>query len=280
MTETAVRTVRDYRTEEKPKWCPGCGDFAVLSAMYKALAALQVPRHEVVIVSGIGCSSRLPYFVRTYGLHAVHGRALPIAQGVKLGNPNLTVLAVGGDGDFFSIGPGHIPHAAARNVDVTAIVMDNSVYGLTKGQTSPTTPLGYKTKTTPYGSIVRPLQPVLMALAYGASFVARGYSAKPQQVADLIVQGVRHKGFAFIHVMSPCTEFNNTYNYLDAIVEEIPADHDVRDAEAALRLALREEGVHLGVFYAVARPIYEDEERAFVDRPQPFDLGEYMQRYL
>src|SRR3990170_7875203 len=162
--EAEVLTVKEYKSGDKPTWCPGCGDFGVLSATYKALAALQLKPHEVVFVSGIGCSSRMPYFMRTYGFHGVHGRALPIAQGVKLAAPQLTVFAVGGDGDLFSIGAGHMPHAAARNVDITVINMDNSIYGLTKGQTSPTSARGHKTKSTPYGALVEPMNPVLMEL--------------------------------------------------------------------------------------------------------------------
>ncbi len=281
MTETLVLTAKDYKSDVKPTWCPGCGDFGVLSAVYKAMAQLQLRPDQTVAVSGIGCSSRIPYFLRTYGIHGIHGRALPIAQGVKLANPELTVLVFGGDGDFFAIGAGHLPHVCARNVDITAIVMDNSTYGLTKGHTSPTSPIGQKTKSTPYGQIVQPLNPVLLAITYGASFVARGYSAKPQQLTDLIVQGIKHKGFAFIHVESPCTEFNNTFNYFDSAVEDLPPDWDPTDREAAMHLALTEEKVHLGVFYKVETPTtYELNARHWAGTPEPFDPNRFFEKYM
>jgi 2-oxoglutarate ferredoxin oxidoreductase subunit beta len=250
----------------------------VLSATYKALATLQLPPHETVIVSGIGCSSRMPYFLRTYGFHGVHGRSLPIAQGVKLAAPHLTVLAVGGDGDLFSIGAGHIPHAAARNIDITVINMDNSIYGLTKGQTSPTSPSGHKTKSTPYGALVQPMNPVLMALSFGATFVARGYSAKPKLLTDLIVQAVRHKGFSFVHVVSPCTEFNNTFTYFDAHVADLPASHDNSNAAAAIALAVAEDKVNLGVFYQIEKPTF-DEASHRLSQTKPIDVEEYFKRY-
>ncbi len=271
--------VKDYKSEVKPVWCPGCGDFGVLSATYKALTALQLKPHEVVVVSGIGCSSRIPYFMRTYGIHGVHGRPLPIATGVKMANPSLTVLAMGGDGDLMSIGGGHLPHAAARNVDVTVVLMDNQTYGLTKAQASPTSPLGHVSKSTPYGFIAKPLNPVLLALSYGATFVARGYSAKANELADLLAQAIRHPGFAFIHVQSPCTEFHNTYNLYDQLVEDVPADHDPSDLRAALNLAMTQDKVYLGLLYRERRDVFEDRVRHFVEEVQPFDLEAYLRRF-
>lgn len=278
MSTTSALTVQNYKSDVRPTWCPGCGDFGVLTATYKALAALQLSPHDVVFVSGIGCSSRMPYFMHTYGFHGVHGRALPIAQGVKLAAPHLTVFAVGGDGDLFSIGAGHMPHAAARNVDITVINMDNAIYGLTKGQTSPTSPRGQKTKSTPYGAIVEPMNPVLMALSFGATFVARGYSARPKQLSDLIVRGVRHKGFSFVHVVSPCAEFNNSFNYFDSAVEDLPADHDTSNVAAAIGLAVTENRVHLGVFYQIERPTF-DEATVHLAEAKAFDAEEFFERY-
>ncbi len=272
-----VLTVKDYRGDQKPVWCPGCGDFGVLSATFKALAALQLPKHQVVVVSGIGCSSRAPYFMSTFGFHGVHGRALPIATGIKLTRPDLTVLVMGGDGDLMAIGMGHLPHAAARNIDVTCIMMDNQTYGLTKAQASPTSFVGHKTKSTPYGVIAKPMNPVLMALAAGATFVARGYSAKPNELAQLIVQGIRHKGFSFIHVHSPCAEFYNTYDFYDQRVTEMPAGWDTSDLKAAMELALTEERVHLGVFYQAERPVYELQVRELEPRREEFDLARFLQ---
>ena len=278
--EAVSLTVKDYKSEVKPVWCPGCGDFGVLSAMYKALAALQLKPHETVVVSGIGCSSRIPYFLRTYGIHGVHGRPIPIATGVKMANPGLTVFAMGGDGDLMSIGAGHLPHAAARNIDITVVMMDNQVYGLTKAQASPTSVTGQISKSTPYGAIARQLKPAVLALAYGASFVARGYSARANEMSDLIVQGVQHHGFSFIHVQSPCTEFNNTYSQYDELVTEVPSEHDTSDLSAALQLALTEEQVHLGVFYRdESRAAFERRSREFVEEVGEFKLEEYLRRF-
>jgi len=272
--------VKDYKSGVKPVWCPGCGDFGVLSATYKALTTLQLKPHEVVVVSGIGCSSRIPYFMRSYGIHGVHGRALPIATGVKLANPALTVFAMGGDGDLMSIGAGHLPHAASRNVDITVVMMDNQTYGLTKAQASPTSVTGHISKSTPFGSIARPLKPVVLALAYGATFVARGYSARANEMSELIVQGVQHHGFSFIHVQSPCTEFHNTYNYYDEAVTDVPPEHNTSDLAAALHLALTEERVHLGLFYRDdAQESFDRRSREFVEEVSEFNVDEYLRRF-
>jgi 2-oxoglutarate ferredoxin oxidoreductase subunit beta len=278
--QEVLLSVRDYKSDVKPVWCPGCGDFGVLSATSKALVALQLKPHEVVVVSGIGCSSRIPYFLRTYGIHGVHGRPIPIATGVKMANPSLTVFAMGGDGDLMSIGAGHLPHAASRNVDITVVMMDNQIYGLTKAQASPTSVTGQITKSTPFGALSRQLKPVLLALAYGATFVARGYSARANDLSELIVQGVQHRGFSFIHVQSPCTEFNNTYDHYDEVVAEMPPGHDTSDLAAALHLALTEERVHLGLFYGdESREAFEQRSREFVEEVGEFNLDEYLRRF-
>jgi 2-oxoglutarate ferredoxin oxidoreductase subunit beta len=278
--EEVLLSVRDYKSDVKPVWCPGCGDFGVLSATSKALVALQLKPHEVVVVSGIGCSSRIPYFLRTYGIHGVHGRPIPIATGVKMANPSLTVFAMGGDGDLMSIGAGHLPHAAARNIDITVVMMDNQIYGLTKAQASPTSVTGQISKSTPFGAVAKQLKPVLLALAYGATYVARGYSARANELSELIVQGVQHRGFSFIHVQSPCTEFNNTYSYFDEVVTEVPPEHDTSDQAAALHLALTEEQTHLGVFYRdESREAFEQRSREFVEEVGEFNLDEYLKRF-
>ncbi len=278
-TEAEALTVKDYKSGDKPVWCPGCGDFGVLSATYKALATLQLQRKDVVVVSGIGCSSRTPYFMSTFGLHGVHGRALPIATGMKLANPELTVLVMGGDGDLMSIGAGHFPHACARNVDITCVMMDNQTYGLTKAQASPTSFAGHKSKSTPYGVVSKPMVPVLFALSSGATFVARGYSAKPNDLTELIVQGVKHQGFSFIHVQSPCAEFLNTYDYYDQHIEELPPDWNRHDLKAAIALALSEEKIHLGVFYEEARPVFSKVVHEFEPEHKQFDLATYLERF-
>ena len=166
-----------FKSELKPIWCPGCGDFGVVQALYRALSSIGRPPHEVAFISGIGCSSRIPGYTTAYGFNTVHGRALPIAQGIKLANPDLLVLVAGGDGDGFSIGGGHVPHAIRRNLDITYLVMDNQVYGLTKGQLSPTSPKGLQTVTSAYGSLEQPINPLLAVLSAGAGFVAQGTPA-------------------------------------------------------------------------------------------------------
>jgi 2-oxoglutarate ferredoxin oxidoreductase subunit beta len=248
----------DYKSEVKPIWCPGCGDFGVLASFYNALSELRIDPARAVIASGIGCSGRFPAFVEAYGFHGVHGRVLPLATGIKMGNPDLVVCAVGGDGDAFSIGAGHLPHAARRNVDITYIVMDNEIYGLTKGQPSPTSPLGMERKASPYGSVESPINPVLMALAYDASFVARGFSSRPKEVTELIKQGITHKGFAFIQIFSPCVTFYDTYKHFREVTAPLPADHDPTDKLAAIRLAMSEEPLYLGVFYKKERPTLDE----------------------
>ncbi len=264
---------KEYKTDTKPIWCPGCGDFAVLAALYQAFSALDVDPNNTAIVSGIGCSSRLPVFVKSYGFHTVHGRTLPVATGIKLANPELTVMAMGGDGDGFAIGGGHVPHAARRNVDITYVVMDNFIYGLTKGQTSPTTGTkdgvghGFKlTTTSPYGQYEDPINPLAMLLIYGASFVARGYSAKPKQLAELYKAAMSHKGFSFIQVLSPCVVFNRTYDELDAAILPLEGKHDPTDFNAAMALALDTQTEHLGIIYQQERPTLEQRIGGIVEQ--------------
>src|SRR5512134_2760384 len=213
---TVTYAPRDYRSDLKPIWCPGCGDFGVLQASYRALSAIGRPPHEVAFVSGIGCSSRIPGYTTTYGFNSVHGRALPIAQGIKLARPELLVLAAGGDGDGFSIGGGHVPHAIRRNVDLTYIVIDNQIYGLTKGQLSPTSARGLRTVSSPFGSLERPVNPLMYVLAYGAPFVAQGTPADMNGLTDLIEAALRFPGFAFINVQSPCVTFGRIEDQLKA----------------------------------------------------------------
>jgi 2-oxoglutarate/2-oxoacid ferredoxin oxidoreductase subunit beta len=245
------RTIEEYKSGVKPTWCPGCGDFGVLNAVYNALRAKGYAPENVVLVSGIGCSSRLPFFSNTYGFHTVHGRTMPIATGIKVANPQLKVLALGGDGDAFAIGGGHFIHAARRNLDVCYVIMDNAIYGLTKGQTSPTSMIGFVTKTTPNGTPDRPVNPLQLAMASGATFVARAFSGKPKEFADLIVQGVDHRGFAIIDAYSPCPTFNkvNTFKYYRDEAVELPKDHDASNVMQAWARAQSTDPVYLGVLY-------------------------------
>jgi 2-oxoglutarate ferredoxin oxidoreductase subunit beta len=198
---------KDFSSGAHPIWCPGCGDYGVLAALERGLATHGRPPHEVVLVSGIGCSSRLPAYTTCYGFHGVHGRALPLAAGVKLARPELEVIAVGGDGDGYSIGGNHFIHACRRNVDMLYIVMDNRVYGMTKGQPSPTTEADWDSDIAPGGLGLRPFNPLAMAITAGANFVARGFAGDPKGLAELIVAGLRYPGFSFLEVLSPCLTF-------------------------------------------------------------------------
>lgn len=255
----AALAAKDYRSDLKPIWCPGCGDYGVLQAVYRALAAVGRPPHEIAFVSGIGCSSRIPGYTTAYGFNTVHGRALPIAQGIKLARPELLVLVAGGDGDGFSIGGGHVPHAVRRNMDLTYIVMDNQTYGLTKGQLSPTSPRGLRTVSSPLGSLEEPVNPLLYVLAYGAGFVAQGTPADMGGLATVIEEAIRYPGFAFVNVQSPCVTFGSPEAQLRAHKTEMrrlqDLGHDPSDRLRAMDLAQsygRE--LHTGVFYRNPAP--------------------------
>jgi 2-oxoglutarate ferredoxin oxidoreductase subunit beta len=267
----------DFKSALKPIWCPGCGDFGVLQAMYRALTAVGRPPHDVAFVSGIGCSSRIPGYTTTYGFNTVHGRALPIAQGIKFANPELLVLAAGGDGDGFSIGGGHVPHAIRRNPDITYILMDNHIYGLTKGQLSPTSRRGLSTASSMYGSLEEPVNPLLYVLAYGAKFVAQGTPADMTALATVIEEGIRFPGFAFINVQSPCV----TYGSPDAQLRQLKAEmkplvslgHDASNRLSAMEVA-QEYGqtLHTGVLYRDPDPGPTFEQRV-AERHRAMDAG-------
>ncbi|MDP8245614.1 MAG: 2-oxoacid:ferredoxin oxidoreductase subunit beta [Candidatus Hinthialibacter antarcticus] len=252
---------KDFRSELKPIWCKGCGNFAVLSPVHKALAEVGVPPHLVAVISGIGCSSRIPGYCATYGFNSIHGRALPIASGVKICKPEMTVIVAGGDGDGLAIGGGHFPHAGRRNVDMTYIMMDNSIYGLTKGQASPSTPLGDLTKSTPYGTTESPLDAVSLALAYNVSFVARCFVGEGAHLVNTITEGIRHPGFAFIHVISPCPTYRgmDVFKQVKSQVEILGDDHDTMDKGEAYKMAIRGDGkISLGLFHKHIRPTMLD----------------------
>jgi 2-oxoglutarate/2-oxoacid ferredoxin oxidoreductase subunit beta len=199
----------DLKTEAHNDWCPGCGDFGILSAVQMALAEMNVEPHDVAIVSGVGCSSKTPHFINTYGIHTLHGRSLPFATGIKLSNPGLNVIACGGDGDGLGIGAGHFVNSGRRNFDMAYIMFDNGVYGLTKGQASPTLKLGMKTKSLAMPNINQAINPLMLALASGYTFVARGYAYDVRHLKDLIKRAVQHRGFAFLDVLQPCPTYND-----------------------------------------------------------------------
>lgn len=268
-TTPGPKDPKAFQSPLKPIWCPGCGDYGVAQAIYRALAAVGRPSHEVAFISGIGCSSRIPGYSTAYGFNTLHGRALPIAQGVKLSRPELLVLVAGGDGDGFSIGGGHLSHAIRRNMNLTYLVMDNQVYGLTKGQLSPTASVGRLTVTSPYGSIEEPVNPLLYVLGYGCGFVAQGTPAKMQQLAGLIEEAIRYPGFAFVNIQSPCVTFGDMERQMkDHLTMAKPLDtlgHDPSDQMKAMDLA-RQYGhaLHTGVFYRNPNPPTPYEEQLAV----------------
>lgn len=249
----------DYRSGLKPVWCPGCGDYGVLSGIYYAMAELGLEPHNTCVISGIGCSSRLPGYVNAYGFNTIHGRALPIATGVILAKPNSTVIVVGGDGDGFSIGMGHFPHAVRRNLNLTYICMDNNIYGLTKGQVSPTTPLDSLTKTTKYGSIDRPFDPVEFALVNGATFVARAYANDKESLVKILKGAIKHKGFSFVNVLSPCVTFRGEYaKMMKPLLENLTDEHDAKDYQSASYQIRRKDKIIIGTFYEIEYPTYNE----------------------
>jgi 2-oxoglutarate ferredoxin oxidoreductase subunit beta len=259
------------KSDTKPTWCPGCGDFGVVAAVEMALKRLKIPSHQVVIVSGIGCSSNLPHFLSSYGFHAIHGRSLPVAEGIRWANHGLTVLATGGDGDGFGIGAGHFIHTMRRNVDMTYVTMDNQIYGLTTGQASPTSMMGQKTKSTPAGVIENPIDPISLALAAGATYIARAFSGDVKQMADLVAGGIQHKGFAFIDAMSPCVTYNkiNTFDWFRQRVYKLEnSGHDPTDIVQAWQRSLEwGDKVPTGLFYKADKPTYEDLEEVLTAGP-------------
>lgn len=259
------------KSDTKPTWCPGCGDYGVVAAVEMAVKKLGLPSHEVVIVSGIGCSSNLPHFLSSYGFHSIHGRALPVAEGIRWANHGLTVIGTGGDGDGFGIGAGHFVHAMRRNVKLTYVTMDNQIYGLTTGQASPTSMMGQKTKSTPRGVIENPVDPIALALASGATYVARGFSGDVKHLADLVANGLRHRGFAFIDVMSPCVTYNkiNTFDFFRQRVYKLESSgHDPANIVTAWQRALEwGDKIPIGLFYKTDRPTYEELEEVLLQGP-------------
>lgn len=271
-------------TADHPTWCPGCGDFAVLASFFKVLEKLQIPHEKIVTIAGIGCSSRFPYFVNGHGLHFIHGRALPLATGISLSRPDLHVFAFGGDGDGYSIGGNHLDHAARKNVNLTYVVMDNFVYGLTKKQTSPTSPIGFKSKTDPAGSIDRPINPMKKLVAGGATFVARSHATQVKHMMAMMERAIKHPGFSVVEILSECVvfykgSFDDGNPRKGGVFEQIeekkwddtPEDedrHDVTDNPAAYALADHQYPGKFGVFYEVDRPSKNQLEQKWIDDVQ------------
>ena len=255
-----MRSPKEYDATEST-WCPGCGDFAVLAALKRAAAEMEIDPEELVVLGGIGCSSKLNEYIKCYGYHGVHGRAVPVATGIKLANPRLTVVVAGGDGDGYAIGVGHFVHACRRNPDLVYIVMNNQVYGLTKGQASPTSDPGFVTGTSPEGVVDTPVDGLALALVSGASFVARGFSGNVKHLVQLYKAAIEHKGFALIDVLSPCVTYNkvNTYDWLRENIEYVDEDpnYDPTDRKAALARLMESEKIPLGLIFRQERPSLE-----------------------
>jgi 2-oxoglutarate ferredoxin oxidoreductase subunit beta len=266
----------------KPVWCPGCGSYGVLGTLRKALASLGLKAESIMITSGIGCSSRMAAYMGTYGFHTVHGRAVPIAIGGYLANPDLTHIVVGGDGDIFSIGGGHLPHIARRNPKIAVFVLDNEIYGLTKGQASPTTPASTHSKSMPMRPAEQPLNPGMMCLAYDVSFFARAYAGRLPEMLEIMTQAIEHPGTAIVQVYNPCLTFNDMREPWNSIVTPIPSAHDTSDRMAAMMLASSREPMYTGVYYRAIRPTLLDtvtDARAQIAvRIRP-DLGELIEQY-
>ncbi len=268
---TIELTARDFKGSIEPDWCPGCGDFGVLNSLQRACAELGLQPHEIVTVSGIGCSSNLPGYINTYGMHTLHGRSLVFATGVKMANHELTVIATGGDGDGYGIGGNHFTHTARRNVDLTYVVMNNQIYGLTTGQVSPTSRVGQRTKSTPFGSVEYPLNPITSAIMNGATYVARGYSGDIRHLTDLIKSGIEHHGFSLIDVFSPCVTFNldNTHAFFKSHIRKLEDEgHDTSDWAAACEKAMVwGDQIYIGKFFEVEQDSLVELEPVLRDGP-------------
>ncbi|MBD3313542.1 2-oxoacid ferredoxin oxidoreductase [Candidatus Woesearchaeota archaeon] len=258
----------DYNTQNKPVWCPGCGNFGILMAVKQAFAKADLKKKETVVVNGIGCSDKYHQYIDTYGFESIHGRILPVAMGLRLANHKLKVVCIGGDGDGYGIGMCHFIHAMRRNLDVTYIVCNNQIYGLTTGQTSPTSEKGFETKSTPNGNIEPPVNPIALALASGATFIARGFAGEVPYLRDLIIEGLNHKGFSLIDVFQPCVTFNhkNTYEWFNDKLYKLE-DHDPKDRDAAVAKASETDKLPIGIFYREEKPTYEDEIEQISRKP-------------
>jgi 2-oxoglutarate ferredoxin oxidoreductase subunit beta len=272
--QPAEKLTKKQLKADHPTWCPACGDFAVLASFFNVIQKLELTQTDFVCVAGIGCSSRIPYFVNSHGIHFIHGRAVPLATGISLSRPDQHVFVFGGDGDGFSIGGNHLNHAARKNINLTYIIMDNFVYGLTKNQTSPTTPIGRRSKTDPNGSVDRPINPMMQLLGSGATFIGRSHATHVKHMNEIFERAINHNGFSVVEVLSECTMFypgafdaaiprrGGEFNLID--VEE----HDATCINDAFELAQLEFPGKFGVFYQDERPSKNDLEQKWIDEVQ------------
>lgn len=285
-----MSSLDDLKTPCQPNWCPGCGDFGIWAAVKNAIVTLGWGPSDFVAVYGIGCHGHMVNFLKSYAIETLHGRPIPVAEGIHLVNHKLPVLVISGDGDTFGEGTNHLVHAARRNVDITMIVHDNQVYGLTTGQTAPTAQKGFKTKSTPRGVIENPINPLAIALAGGATFVARGFSGDIPGLSKMIVEGVNHKGFSFIDIFQPCVTFNhvNTYQWYREHIYQLPVDYKADDRAEAYKKSLEmEDKIPVGIFYKEEKPTYTDQtpqlsKNSLLESPMPTNadiaklLGEFV----
>lgn len=248
-------TVTELNSPNTAQWCPGCGNFGIVLAIKKAIVKQGIDPKDVLVVSGIGCSGKTPHYLKTYGIETIHGRALPVATGAKLANKDLHVIVVGGDGDGYGIGMGHLMHAFRRNINLTYVVHNNEVYGLTKGQTSPTAPKGTKSVSTPNGAIETPVNPIIIALAGGATYIAKGFAGDIEGLSDLIANGMKHKGFSIIDTAQPCVSYNPRMSFMwykERIYKlEEEEGYDPKNKHWSYNKALQdqEDKIAVGVYY-------------------------------
>ncbi len=279
--------MKDLQTRQDSNWCPGCGNYGIMAALKAAFIELNLDIKNVVIVTGIGCGSKINHWTKCYGFESLHGRPLPVATGIKLANPDLKVIAIGGDGDGYGLGMGHFIHSMRRNIDITYIVQDNQIYGLTTGQASPTSSKGTKSKSTPFGSIEIPVNPIDLAFSAGATFISRGYAGDLKHLTSLIVQAIKHEGFSLIDVLQPCVSFNkvNTYEFFNKRVYKLEEDNtykipfidengvcDSSIGDAIKRSREWNDKIPIGVFYKGFRPTYESSEIG-LSKGKPVDIG-------
>ena len=261
----------DFNTGRKPTWCLGCGNYGIWNSLKKTFVKLNLMPHEILIVYGIGCSGNGANFIKTYAFHALHGRTLPVATGAKLANHKLNLVIMGGDGDGVGIGGNHFIHTCRRNLNLTYLLHNNKVYGLTTGQTAPTSDRGFKTKSTPSGVLEKPINPVLLALVCGATYVARGFSGDTKHLSEIMKKAIKHKGFSFIDILQPCVTFNkqNTYDFYRDRIYKLDSlkSYDRSDLNEAIKRSMEEEKIPVGIFYQVTRPVYEDELKQIERKP-------------
>jgi 2-oxoglutarate ferredoxin oxidoreductase subunit beta len=269
----------EYNTGKVPNWCPGCGNFAIWNSIKKALSNLEIEPHKLALVSGIGCSGKMVNYVRSYALQTLHGRTMPVATGIKLANPDMTVLVNGGDGDGYGMGVGHLIHAIRRNINVTYIVHHNKVYGLTTGQAAPTSPEGTITKSTPFGVVDATINPLILAMATGATFVARGYTGESEHLTDLIMQGINHQGFALIDVLQPCVTFGGQYKY-EYYDERVVKMDKMPSHDEAVALAADQEKLSIGVYSQYERPPYEARHPEISRTVEMKDVSKLIEAYV